>query len=567
MKLFHGLICLGVVVCAAACGSNPQALISDAGSLPGPTGEVFGPVGTRVAVSVGGGTADAGISAADVPASAQPAVYYHAPVQLPSALAATGSYEVTLGVPAANQTCSVFMGQSGTGSALSEAGAIRVGCEWTDELVSRGDDDTPSDGASALGIGGADVRVGSTPAQGEGRFVIFRTTVPGAPRQIFWRDRRTGITRLVSHAPDGSPADADTTSPVISSDGQTVAFVSYAANLVANDTNGDPDVFVWSAANDAVVRASVGSGGEEADDASDAPTLSGDGSVIAFTTNATTIAPIGNDGTSTRKVVRIDRVTGERTVISRHSATGDPADGSDPMLSEDGNRLVFQSFKDVRGDINTYAWDIFVYDHAQGSVRPVTLTSDGLPHDGAGSCLSCGTTPAISGDGKWVTFADASSNLLPGVSDGRFHLWLVEVDACAPSPDTCHIQLMDRAADGTPADADAPNRRAPLSHDGRYASFASEAANLGAPHGAYPHDNVFVFDRDALPGSPKVRPMTALTENNTGAADYTALSRSGAYVAFVADGHLDPRFDTAGAYAGFTGLGDAFSWDRGVLQQ
>jgi Tol biopolymer transport system component len=567
MKRFCGLVRLVVVISlfATACGGSQPTLTSDAGT--GPLGEVFGPVGTHVAVSVGGGTADAGISAADVPASTQPAMYFHAPVRLPTALAATGSYEVSLGAPAANQTCSVFMGQSGTGSALTQAGAIRVGCEWTDELVSRGDDDTPSDGASALGIGGADVQIGATPAQGEGRFVIFRTTVPGAPRQIFWRDRRTGVTRLVSHAPDGSPADADTTSPVISSDGQTVAFVSYASNLVAQDTNGDPDVFVWSAANDAVERVTVGPGGEEADDASDAPTLSGDGSVIAFTTNATTIAPIGNDGTSTRKVVRIDRVTGERVVISRHSATGDPADGSDPMLSEDGNRLVFQSFKDVSGDINTYAWDIFVYDQAQGSVRPVTLTSDGLPHDGAGSCLSCGTTPAISGDGKWVTFADASKNLLPGVSDGRFHLWLVEVDACAPSPDTCHIQLMDRAADGTPADADAPNRRAPLTHDGRYTSFASEAANLGAPHGAYPQVNVFVFDRDASPGSPKVLPMTALTENNTGAADDTALSRGGAYVAFVADGHLDPRFDTAGAYAGFTGLGDAFSWDRGVLQQ
>ncbi|HLF28409.1 MAG TPA: hypothetical protein VJG32_18910 [Anaerolineae bacterium] len=61
---------------------------------------------------------------------------------------------------------------------------------------------------------------------------------------IFVHDRETGATERVSLASDGTPANGDSRWPRISADGRRVAFVSRASNLVADDTNELPDVFV-----------------------------------------------------------------------------------------------------------------------------------------------------------------------------------------------------------------------------------------------------------------------------------------------------------------------------------
>ena len=85
----------------------------------------------------------------------------------------------------------------------------------------------------------------------DGRFVAFGSyasnLVPGDTNDIldvFVRDRQTGTTQRASVSSSGAQANRERESPSISSDGRFVAFDSNASNLVANDTNRAPDVFV-----------------------------------------------------------------------------------------------------------------------------------------------------------------------------------------------------------------------------------------------------------------------------------------------------------------------------------
>src|SRR2546427_468958 len=91
-----------------------------------------------------------------------------------------------------------------------------------------------------------------------------RTARPRAAlgcRDIFVRDRITGTTERVSVATGGAQASGDSDSPTISADGRFVAFRSVAADLVAGDTNGCSDIFVYDRLGGTTVRASIDSAG------------------------------------------------------------------------------------------------------------------------------------------------------------------------------------------------------------------------------------------------------------------------------------------------------------------
>src|SRR6056297_3336071 len=83
----------------------------------------------------------------------------------------------------------------------------------------------------------------------DGRFVVFRSMasnlVPGDGNQrddIFLHDRSTGQTVRVGQPATGE-SNGHSFNPVISGDGAWVLFVSYADNLVPDDSNGESDIF------------------------------------------------------------------------------------------------------------------------------------------------------------------------------------------------------------------------------------------------------------------------------------------------------------------------------------
>lgn len=61
---------------------------------------------------------------------------------------------------------------------------------------------------------------------------------------IFIHDRDNGTTKRVSVDSAGIQGNASSSGPYLSTDGRFVGFYSYASNLVPDDTNEVPDIFV-----------------------------------------------------------------------------------------------------------------------------------------------------------------------------------------------------------------------------------------------------------------------------------------------------------------------------------
>lgn len=107
---------------------------------------------------------------------------------------------------------------------------------------------------------------------------------------VFLRDRQTGQTSLVSVDSSGAAADSGSYWPTISGDGRYVAFHSYATNLVPGDTNGQIDVFVHDRASSRTTRVSLDANGAQATSTVQWASVSGDGSVVVFLSDAPLVA-------------------------------------------------------------------------------------------------------------------------------------------------------------------------------------------------------------------------------------------------------------------------------------
>jgi len=119
----------------------------------------------------------------------------------------------------------------------------------TTERVSIATGGTQANASSGDAFGGQS----AASISGDGRFVVFESNatnlVPddsNGRRDVFVHDRLTGSTERLSVATAGGSGNADAAGrpPVISRDGRVVAFSSGATNLVPDDNNAGPDLFV-----------------------------------------------------------------------------------------------------------------------------------------------------------------------------------------------------------------------------------------------------------------------------------------------------------------------------------
>ena len=120
------------------------------------------------------------------------------------------------------------------------------------------------------------------PADGNGTVDVFR-----------W-DRASGASTRVSRDATGGDADGPSFDPVVSDDGRYVSFTSVASDLVTGDGNGLYDVFVRDVLTGSTSRASVDQTGIDANGRSLGPALSGDGRRLAFASYASDL--VADDG-------------------------------------------------------------------------------------------------------------------------------------------------------------------------------------------------------------------------------------------------------------------------------
>jgi Tol biopolymer transport system component len=292
--------------------------------------------------------------------------------------------------------------------------------------------------------------------------------------------------------------------PVISGDGRFVAFVTSASNVVPGDPGRDNDVFVHDRATRTTFAASVNSSGAlaiyEGGVGSHAPALSGDGRFIAFDS-----AAVNFDASDRQGIFVHDRLTGETTRVSVSSA-GVPGDGAtNPAISADGRFVAFTSIAAnlAPGDTNREA-DVFVRDRATGATTRVSFGNGGAEGNGGSG------DPAISSDGRFVAFDSLASNLVPGDTNSQSDVF-----------------LRDRAAGTTTRlSSDRDGGYAPsISANGRFVAFRAFIPR--------PWNPVLLYDR-------------ATGKTNTMAPDGGGtLSADGRFVAFATAWPIDPS-DTNG---------------------
>jgi Tol biopolymer transport system component len=280
---------------------------------------------------------------------------------------------------------------------------------------------------------------------------------------VFVHDRLTGETVRVSVASDGTQGNDVSWQPSISADGRFVAFASRASNLVSGDTNGTWDVFVRDRLTGQTTRVSVASDGKEGNAFSFLPLISADGRFVAFTSEASNLVP--GDTNHHWDVFVHDRLTGQTTMVSVAS-DGTPGNGASggTSISGDGRFVAFSSSASnlAPGDTNGVI-DVFVHDRLTGQTTRVSVASDGTQ----GNASNDGGV--LSGDGRFVVFFSASSNLAPGDTNAAMDVFLHD----RQTGQTTRVSV---ASDGAQGNADSSG--AAISADGRFVVFTSEASNL-----------------------------------------------------------------------------------------
>jgi hypothetical protein len=239
----------------------------------------------------------------------------------------------------------------------------------------------------------------------------------------FVRDRATGITERVSVDSAGAEADGPSFTPSISADGRYVAFQSYATNLVAGDTNSVSDIFVHDRTTGVTERVSIDSAGVQANNWNNSPAISADGNVVAWVSKATNL--VAGDRNHHYDIFVHDRTTGitDRASVDSAGNEGDGDSGRNlshaPALSTDGRWVAFESYATnlVPGDTNGVI-DVFVHDRASGATERVSVDSSGGEGDSDSSFDS------MAPDALSVSFTSRATNLVTGDTNATYDVFV-----------------------------------------------------------------------------------------------------------------------------------------------
>jgi len=362
----------------------------------------------------------------------------------------------------------------------------------------------------------------------DGRYVVFSSdatnlvaTDTNLVRDVFLKDRQSGVTTRLSVTTAGVQATDASGAPSISGDGRYVVFRSDAANLVTGDTNNDADIFLRDLTDGTITRVSTTAAGVEANDESAHPALSRDGRYVVFASEATNL--VAGDINGFRDVFVKDRQLEVVTLVSARSiAVSGPfaanGDSGEPVFSDDGRYVAFTSSAAnlVSGDTNSDS-DVFVLDTVADDVMRVSTDSEGRQANNDSD------SPAISGDGRYVAFSSDATDLVSGDTNGCLDVFLKDLA-------TGLITLV--SADSAGAAANGDSSEPAVSDDGRYVVFTSSASNLVSGDTNLCAD---VFRKDMCTGViTRVSTSTADVQGNA-VSDSPAVSADGRYVAFRSD--------------------------------
>jgi Tol biopolymer transport system component len=320
-----------------------------------------------------------------------------------------------------------------------------------------------------------------------GRWVVFDSEAgnlvlndTNGSSDVFIYDRLTGMTKLVSVSADGTHA-ATGFDGSISDDGDRVAFISFADDIVQPDTNFASDVFVRDLDRGRTVRVSDAPDGSQANNTSFAPHLDFDGDLVEFESFATNLVR-GDDDSLDVFVHNLRTGRTEGISVQPGQSSGVNVRGGDGDISANGRFVVFSSQDEtlVPGDDARFQQDVVLFDRFRDKYEIVSVDSRGRQGDDNSK------DGAVSADGRFVAFTSFATNLVPEDENFRDDVF-----------------VRDRANDTTKrvsvgrhnAEGDLNSGAASIDFDGGVIAFTSAASTFVREHNqAFFANDIFVRD-------------------------------------------------------------------------
>lgn len=400
---------------------------------------------------------------------------------------------------------------------------------------------------------------------GNGRYVVFSSDATNltAPEGVTWlriyvRDLQTNTTIVASRA-DGAAGDTafgNSNRPSISSDGSRVAFLSEASNLVAGDV-AFVDVFVRDVVAGTTTLASRADGatGDKANGHSSDAAIAANGDHVAFLSGATNLDP---DDTDTTLDVHVRDLSAATTTLASRATGATGAKGNqdalEPSISGDGSRVAFETTAgNLSPDDGNGNFDVYVRDLAASTT---ILVSRAGGTSGAVSNLGA-VEPSIASGGGHVAFSSQATNLTAADTDSTFDVFVRDLAASTTT-------LASRASGSSGEKGNGGSilyarlteisSGGHLSSNGSMLAFRSAATNLSPAD----TDNTWdVYFRDTT--LPPSRTLTvARTGGGSGRVTGTGIDCGADCNETVTDGttvELTATPDSGSAFAGFTGGG------------
>lgn len=230
---------------------------------------------------------------------------------------------------------------------------------------------------------------------------------------VFVHDVRNGVTERVSVDSSGNEGSDSSFSGGFSADDRQAVFASYANDLDPSDANPGGDVFVKDRQTGALTLVSLDSNGNAANDSCFYSTISGDGNVVAFVSYASNL--VAGDTNNNDDVFVRDLRTGVTTLES--TSTDGTVTGFNcyyPLLSDDGRYVAFSSLADLTPNPSRLSQQtVFLRDRVLGFTLTPAEDSSGNASKGESDRI------ALSGDGQFMSFYGRGADLVPGDTNKR----------------------------------------------------------------------------------------------------------------------------------------------------
>jgi Tol biopolymer transport system component len=245
---------------------------------------------------------------------------------------------------------------------------------------------------------------------GDGRFTVF-SWGEDQDKRVFLHDARTGeFTQVpVGLTEDGAP-NGYCDYPSISAFGRYIAFESGATNLVPDQV---PDgrlfynVFVYDRLTGTTFLASPAVDSKKPDDSSGTPSISADGNLVAFYSEATNLladpAPSG--------MIYVHDMATKITTMASVDNEGNPAAKSCylPTISGNGRYVAFHTAAALVPEDTNNRLDIYIRDLQEGTTTLVSQNDTGTNGGNDDSLF-----PVLSFDGAFALFTTWATDLIPG---------------------------------------------------------------------------------------------------------------------------------------------------------